>query len=50
MHRLKNWQLVAACVLVGGTTWYAILFQVGQTAPEVGVTLRFALAGAVVLA
>lgn len=50
MHRLKNWQLFAACVLVWGTTWYAILFQIGQTAPEVGVALRFALAGAVVLA
>jgi len=50
MHRLKNWQLFAVCVLTWGTTWYAITFQVGRMAPEVGVALRFALAGAVVLA
>jgi len=50
MHRLKNWQLFAICVLAWGTTWYAITFQIGHTAPEVGVALRFALAGALVLA
>lgn len=50
MHRLKTWQLFAACVLTWGTTWYAITFQIGHTAPEVGVALRFALAGTVVLA
>ncbi|MDE2297746.1 MAG: DMT family transporter [Burkholderiales bacterium] len=50
MHRLKNWQLLAICVLTWGTTWYAITFQIGHTAPEVGVALRFGLAGAVVLA
>ena len=49
MHRLKNWQLFAICVLAWGTTWYAITFQVGPVAPEVGVALRFALAGSVVL-
>jgi drug/metabolite transporter (DMT)-like permease len=50
MHRLKNWQLFAICVLTWGTTWYAITFQIGQTAPEIGVAYRFALAGSVVLA
>lgn len=50
MHRLRTWQLFAICVLTWGTTWYAITFQIGHTAPEVGVALRFALAGAVVLA
>jgi len=50
MHRLKNWQLFAICVLTWGTTWYAITFQLGHTVPEVGVALRFALAGTVVLA
>ena len=50
MHRLRNWQLLAICVLTWGTTWYAITFQIGHTAPEVGVALRFALAGAAVLA
>ena len=50
MHRLKNWQLFAICVLTWGTTWYAITFQIGHTAPEVGVAFRFALAGVTVLA
>jgi len=50
MHRLKNRQLFAVCVLAWGTTWYAITFQIGHTAPEVGVALRFALAGGLVLA
>lgn len=50
MHRLRTWQLLAICVLVWGTTWYAITFQLGHTAPELGVALRFGLAGAVVLA
>ena len=49
MHRLKNWQLFAICVLTWGTTWFAITFQIGHTAPEVGVAMRFALAGAVIL-
>jgi drug/metabolite transporter (DMT)-like permease len=50
MHRLKNWQMFAVCVLAWGTTWYAITFQILHTAPEVSVALRFALAGALVLA
>ncbi len=50
MHRLANWQLFGICVLTWGTTWYAITFQLGHTAPEVGVAMRFALAGTVVLA
>lgn len=50
MHRLKTWQLFAICVLTWGTTWYAITFQVGRLGPEVGVALRFAIAGLVVLA
>jgi len=50
VHRLKNWQLLAICVLTWGTTWYAITFQIGHTPPEVGVALRFGLAGSVVLA
>ena len=50
MHRLKNWHLFAICVLTWGTTWYAITFQLGHTTPAVGVALRFALAGASVLA
>ena len=50
MHRLKNWQLLAICVLTWGTTWYAITFQIGLVPPELSVALRFGLAGAVVLA
>ena len=50
MQRLANWQLLTFCVLVWGTTWYAITFQLGRTTPEVGVALRFALAGLTVLA
>jgi drug/metabolite transporter (DMT)-like permease len=48
--RLRNWQLFAVCVLTWGTTWHAITYQVGVTTPEFGVALRFALAGAVILA
>jgi drug/metabolite transporter (DMT)-like permease len=50
MHRLKNWQLFAICVVTWGTTWYAITFQIGYMAPEVGVAFRFAIAGSAVLA
>ena len=49
MGRLANWQLFAVCVLVWGTTWYAITWQVADLAPEIGVALRFALAGATLL-
>ncbi len=49
MHRLATWQLFAVCVLVWGTTWYAITWQIADLAPEFGVALRFALAGAVIL-
>jgi drug/metabolite transporter (DMT)-like permease len=49
VNRLANWQLFAICVLVWSTTWYAITWQVDTVAPELGVALRFALAGAVVL-
>lgn len=50
MHRLANWQLFAVCVVTWGTTWYAITLQLGATPPEVAVALRFAVAGALVLA
>ena len=50
MQRLTNGQLFAICVGVWSTTWYAITFQIGDSAPEVGVAMRFGLAGAVLLA
>ena len=49
MNRLANGQLFTVCVLVWGTTWYAITWQIADLAPEIGVALRFALAGATVL-
>ena len=50
MKRLRNWQLLALCVLAWGTTWHAITYQIGHTSAGVGVALRFALAGSLVLA
>jgi drug/metabolite transporter (DMT)-like permease len=50
MPRFKNWQLLAICVLTWGTTWYVITLQLEHAAPEVGVALRFGLAGGAVLA
>lgn len=50
MHRFSNRQLFAAAVLIWGTTWFAITFQVASYPPEAGVAWRFAIAGAVVLA
>jgi drug/metabolite transporter (DMT)-like permease len=47
--RLRNWQLFAICVLVWGTTWHAITYQVSGLAAEFGVAIRFALAGALLL-
>ena len=49
MTRLNNRQLFAICVLTWGTTWYAITFQLDRTPPEVGVAMRFALAGSVLI-
>ena len=46
---LGNLPLFAVCVLVWSTTWYAITWQVDAVAPEIGVALRFGLAGVVVL-
>ena len=33
-----------ACVLIWGTTWLAITFQLGSVAPEASVAWRFGLA------
>jgi drug/metabolite transporter (DMT)-like permease len=48
--RLPNWQLFTIAVAIWSTTWHAILYQLAHTTPEAGVMLRFALAGALVLA
>jgi drug/metabolite transporter (DMT)-like permease len=50
MHRFKTWQLFAICVVVWGTTWHAITYQLFDFSAEVGVAIRFALAGLAVLA
>jgi drug/metabolite transporter (DMT)-like permease len=50
LHRFKTWQLFAVTVAIWGTTWHAITYQLAAQAPEVGVALRFGLAGALVLA
>ena len=49
MPGLRSWHLFAICVLTWGTTWHAITYQIGHTAPDVGVALRFALAGVAAL-
>ncbi len=50
MARFRNWQLFAFCVIVWGTTWHAITYQISDLAPEFGVALRFGLAAALLLA
>lgn len=49
MTRVPTWQLFAVCVIVWGTTWHAITYQLGALSPEAGVAIRFALAAAAVL-
>ena len=39
-------QLFAICVLIWGSTWIAITFQLGEVAPEMSVGYRFLLASA----
>jgi drug/metabolite transporter (DMT)-like permease len=48
LRRFETWQLFAVCVIVWGTTWHAITYQLSFPA-ELGVALRFALAGATLL-
>ena len=48
-QRFATWQLFAIAVAVWSTTWHAILYQLEHTSPEIGVALRFALAGAIAL-
>jgi drug/metabolite transporter (DMT)-like permease len=50
MQRLPAWQLFAICVLTWSTTWHAITYQIGVASPELGVAMRFGLAGLCVLA
>ncbi len=47
---MRSWQLFAVSVLIWGTTWHAIVHQLAQATPEFGVSVRFTLAGLLVLA
>jgi drug/metabolite transporter (DMT)-like permease len=47
---MSNLQLFAACVLIWGSTWLAITFQLGKVAAEASVFYRFLLASALVFA
>ena len=42
--------LYAICILIWGTTWFAITAQIDVLAPALGVALRFGLAAAVLFA
>lgn len=46
----RSWPLFAGAVLIWGTTWHAIVYQLEQTTPEFGVAARFTLAGTLALA
>ncbi len=50
MARLRTWQVFLVCVVVWGTTWHAITYQLADLGPEFGVAARFGLAGALLLA
>ena len=41
--------LYAICILIWGTTWFAITAQIDVLAPEFGVAIRFGLAAAVLM-
>jgi drug/metabolite transporter (DMT)-like permease len=47
---LTNLHLFAACVLIWGTTWIAITYQLGRVSPDVSVFYRFLLASMLVFA
>jgi drug/metabolite transporter (DMT)-like permease len=47
---MPNLLLYAVCVLIWGTTWFAITAQIAVLAPEPGVAIRFGLAACVLFA
>jgi len=47
---MSTLQLFSICVLIWGSTWIAITFQLGSVAPEMSVGYRFLLASAVLFA
>ncbi|HYE49117.1 MAG TPA: EamA family transporter [Azospirillaceae bacterium] len=46
----KNLALYAAAILIWGSTWYAINFQLGVVDPALSISYRFALAAAMLMA
>ncbi|MEO7742454.1 MAG: EamA family transporter [Usitatibacter sp.] len=50
MPASSNLQLFTACVLIWGSTWLAITFQLGRVAPEASVFYRFLLASLMIFA
>ena len=49
-RRLNNVSIFAGCVLIWGTTWLAITYQLGPVAPEISVSHRFLLAALIIAA
>ena len=47
---MSNVSIFAGCVLIWGTTWLAITYQLGSVAPEVSVSHRFLFAALIVAA
>src|SRR3954469_5035013 len=47
--RMNNLGLYLVAVVIWGSTWLVITFQLGKVPPEVSVAYRFALAGAILL-
>jgi len=47
---LKSWQLFVLAVVIWGTTWHAIVYQLHATTVEFSVALRFLMAGGLALA
>lgn len=47
---MTNWFLYATAVLIWGTTWFAINFQLGVVGPEVSLAYRFLAASALLFA
>ena len=46
---MSNTTLYGICVLIWGTTWFAITAQIAVLAPEAGVAIRFGLAALVLM-
>ena len=44
---MSNATLYALTVLIWGSTWFAIEFQLGNVAPEISIVYRYVLASAI---